>query len=278
MQLNIASKVLACFGLLLLGLNIAGLFIPLRNPDIYRDNLSFFKDDITLTEGQLWSSTVRQPGESTEAYVTRLNDAVNKGIAHYWDDQGIHKYNLRIPIYENYLLFFASYLYPSAYRKYEYCDYKKAIKRGLGLCSEHAIVLTGILKDRGIESQIVSLSGHVVAMAQVNQGTWWVLDSDFGVVIPHSIAQIESDPNMIRPILKQKGYSDTVVNWMVDVYGKEGNQVFSGASEYRPRGYQIERLSYILIWILPAIMMVPFFLIRRKINLHRPVILPTQQK
>jgi hypothetical protein len=267
MRLNIASGVLFWIALLLLGTSIAGVFIPLRNPDLYRENLSFFKDDITLTEDQLWSATVRQQGESTEAYVTRLNEAVNNGTAHYWDDQGIYKYNLRIPIYENYLLFFAGYLYPPAYAKYEYCNYKKAIKRGLGLCSEHAIILTGILKDQGIESQILSLDGHVVSTAQVNQGTWWILDSDFGVVIPHSIAEIENDPNMIRPTLKQKRYSDAIVNWMVDVYGKEGNRVFSGAREYRPRGYLIETLSYVLIWILPMIMMVPYFLVRRKRNL-----------
>lgn len=269
MRSKIASQVLFAIGLLLLGINIAGVFIPLRNPDIYRDNLSFFKDDMTLTADQLWAATARRPGESTEQYVTRLNEAVNKGTAHYWDDQGIYKYNLRIPIYENYLLFFAGYLYPPAYAKYEYCNYKKAMERGLGLCSEHAIILTGILKDHGIEARILSLDGHAVSTAQVNRGTWWILDSDFGLVIPHSIAEIENDPSMIRPILKQKGYSDAIVNWMVDVYGKEGNKVFSGAREYRPRGYLIETLSYVLIWILPMIMMIPYFLIRRKRKLVR---------
>ncbi|MDT4897472.1 MAG: hypothetical protein QOH25_2549 [Acidobacteriota bacterium] len=112
LRLYIASRTLLCIGLLLLGINIAGTFIPLRNPDLYKDDLSLFKDDITLTEDQLWSSTVRRLDESTEEYVIKLNEAVNKGTAHYWDDRGIYRYNLRISIYENYLLFFASYLSP----------------------------------------------------------------------------------------------------------------------------------------------------------------------
>lgn len=269
MRLYIASVMLFCIGLLLLCINIAGFFIPLRNPDLYGDEQSFFKDDITLTEDQLWSSTARRQDESTEAYVFRLNEVVNKGIAHYWDDRGINKYNLRIPIYENYLLFFASYLYPSHYTKYEYSDYKKAIERGLGQCSEHAIIMAGLLKDHGIESRILALNGHVVAMALVNQDRWWIADADFGVVIPHSIAEIENEPNIIRPIYKQKGYSDELVDWFVSVYGKEGNQVFSGSREFQPRSYYFERLSYILIWIIPVMMMIPYFLMRGKVSLIR---------
>src|SRR6185295_8215311 len=112
MRLNFAWTAFFWLGLLLLALNTAGLFIPARNPEIYRERLLAFKDDITLTEAQLWTSTIRQPDETNEAYVVRLTDLVNKGMANYWDDQGVNKYRLRVPAYENYLLFLASYLHP----------------------------------------------------------------------------------------------------------------------------------------------------------------------
>ena len=52
-----------------------------------------------------------------------------------------------IPIYENYLLFIASYRYPDEYLKYEFVDYRKAIERGIGLCSQQAIIVSEILNS-----------------------------------------------------------------------------------------------------------------------------------
>lgn len=107
--------------------------------------------------------------ESNEEYIVKLNNAINKGIAHYWADEGILKYNIRIPIYENYLLFLASYTSPRLFRKYEYCNYRKAVERGIGLCSQHAIIISKILEENGINSKIIGLSGHVVTMAQIHK-------------------------------------------------------------------------------------------------------------
>jgi hypothetical protein len=73
LRLYVLTAVLFWIGVLLLGLNVVGIFVSLRNPDLYREELVFFKDDITLTEEQLWSSAVRRPDESTGEYVIRLN-------------------------------------------------------------------------------------------------------------------------------------------------------------------------------------------------------------
>ena len=63
-------------------------------------------------------------------------------IAHYWRDEGINKYYLRIPFWENYLLYIASYIDPEEYLKYEFYDYRRAIERGVGLCSQQAIIVS----------------------------------------------------------------------------------------------------------------------------------------
>lgn len=250
-------------GLLLTGINVAGLFISMRNPEIYRERGVRDKDDITLTEEELLRVGERRPEESTEGYIIRLNEAVNKGIAHYWEDAGIEKYNLRVPVYENYLLFLASYIRPRDYRKYEFYNQRKNIERGVGICSLHGLVMAGMLKDHGIDSRIVLLNQHVLAMAQVDQAhdRWWVVDPDLGVVVKHDMNEIEAQPELIRPFYLEKGYDPQYVDFLVQIFGKDGNAIFRDAYDYLPwkLGY-VEYFSYFLIWIIPVTLMSPFAL------------------
>jgi hypothetical protein len=205
----------------------------------------------------------RRPGETTEAYVVRLNEAVSKGIAYYWEDAGVERYNLRVPARENYLLFLASYALPRYYRKYEFSDQYKNIERGVGLCSLHATVIDTLLKEHGVDSRVVLLDHHVVAMARVGEAPdrWWVVDPGLGVVVKHDIGEIESDPNLIKPYYLERGYSREYVDWLAGVYGKEGNVVFDGAREYLPRRLRyVERVSYVLKWGVPLILIAPLAL------------------
>lgn len=250
-------------GLLLLGINLAGLFVPLRNPLIYAERKVRDKGDINLTAGELLREASRRRDEPAEAYVVRLNEAVNRGIAYYWEDEGIEKYNLRVPVQENYLLFLASYVLPAYYRKYEFADQYKNLERGIGICSLHATVIDALLKDHGVNSKVVLLNQHVVAMAQVGHAPdrWWIVDPDLGVVVKHDIGEIESNPDLIKPYYLERGYSQGYVDWLARVYGKEGNVVFDGAKEYSPwRLRYLEYVSYLLKWTLPLMLIAPFAL------------------
>ncbi|HEX8143732.1 MAG TPA: hypothetical protein VF553_14120 [Pyrinomonadaceae bacterium] len=245
-------------GFVLLGLNVAGLFISLRNPAIYQERGVRDQDDITLTEEQLLEAGERRPEESTAAYIIRLNAAVNKGIAHYWEDEGIEKYNLRVPVYENYLLFIASYIDPQDYRKYEFFNHYKNIERGVGICSLHALVMAGMLKDHGVDSRVVLLNQHVVAMAQVNKerDKWWVVDPDLDVVVKHDMREIEADTDLIKPYYLEKGYEAGYVDFVAQLYGREGNAITRGVYDYLPWKLGcVEYLSYILKWAIPIILL-----------------------
>jgi hypothetical protein len=251
------------FGLLLLGINLAGFFVSLRNPVIYLERKVRDENDITLTPEELLRAAERRPNEPLEAYVVRLNEAVNKGIAYYWEDEGIEKYNLRVPVHENYLLYLAGYVLPAYYRKYEFSDQYKNLERGIGICSLHVTVMDTLLKDHGVNSKVVLLNQHVVASAQVGDapGRWWVVDPDLGVVVKHDIGEIEADTNLIKPYYLEKGYSTEYVDWLARVYAKEDNVVFDGAREYMPwRLRYVEFISYILKWIIPVMLLAPFAL------------------
>jgi hypothetical protein len=263
--LNLTEKILFYLGFCLFIINIIGLFISLRNESIYQE-----KSGIHLTEKELYHRINKTVIDKKE-YITNLNEAVNQGIAHYWRDAGINKYNLRIPFYENYLLFIASYLDPEEYLKYEFYDYRRAIERGIGLCSQQAIIVSEVLLEKSIPSFIIGLSGHVVLRAQVDKSRdeWWVLDPDYGVVIPYDIDIIENNTKIIRPFYAQAGYKQKKINRLENIYEKEGNAVMS---EQGAKGYQIKRCSnepifYFLKWIIPCILMTSptfLFLIRRR--------------
>ena len=71
-----------------------------------------------------------------------------------------------------------------------------------------------LLKEKNINSKIVGLDGHVVATAQVDkmQNQWWVLDSDYGVIIPHNLREIEHNPKLISTYYSQAGYDKNKIN------------------------------------------------------------------
>jgi hypothetical protein len=269
--LNVTVKSLFCLGFFLFITNIIGLFISLRNESIYQEKNTYFANDIVLTEKEFYDRINKTTIDKKE-YITNLNQAVNQGVAKYWRNAGIDKYNLRIPFYENYLLFIASYLNPEEYLKYEFVDYRKAIERGVGLCSQQAIIASEILLEKSIPSYIVGLSGHVVLRAQVDKSSdeWWILDPDYGVVIPYDIDIIENNTAIIRPFYAQAGYKQKTISKLENIYEEEGNAVKS--LEQGVRGYQIKRsrnepIFYFLKWIIPSILMTMplyLFLTRRR--------------
>jgi hypothetical protein len=107
-------------------------------------------------------------------------------------------FRLQVPIWENYLLWLAGELRPD-YRLYAFADPLKAIERGAGMCDQVSSALTALLRQRDFDARVVQLNGHTVVTVEVDPGVWHVLDADFNVVIPRSIAQIQADPGMVRP-------------------------------------------------------------------------------
>jgi len=242
-------------------LNVFGLFITLRNNDIYQERHVFFKNDISMTEKEA-KAILYNLSLPKEDYVVKVTETVNKAMAHYWENEGIIEYNLRIPIYENYLLFAAGYLLPE-YRKYEFCNHHKALERGVGLCSQHAIVAAGFLEEGGFDTKLIQLSGHFVASVKTDDSEWWTIDPDFGVVINHSLSEIEKNPSIIIPYYESKGYDSQIIDEWVTVYGKEGNIVNErGVWEWNK--CYIEYLSYILIWAIPLVLITPIIFSFRK--------------
>ena len=214
-------------GILLLAINVSGFALKDRNAgqNIYT----------------VMSQNITDRGE----YLTKLTEAIAKDILHL---------DSRISFYDNYIMWVLGVR--------EFASYNKAISRGLGLCSQHAIIESEILKEQDIPNRIVRLTGHVVLTAEVSPGEWWVLEPDFGFVIPHSMEEIESNPNIITKYF-YSSFGDVILEGnsasrLAGIYEKAGNYICNGSGVfyYRPDLLILEKVSFILIWGIPILMII----------------------
>ncbi|MHB8808322.1 MAG: hypothetical protein ACYC59_12200 [Anaerolineaceae bacterium] len=254
-------NLLFIIGILLLLTNTYGQFTSLRNPTLKEDINRINENDITISEDQIYAS-INSEFVDEKSYILKIAEAIHNGMGHYWEDEGIEKYNLRVPFQENYILFLAGVLMPDKFQKYEFIDYRRAIERGVGLCSQQSIILVEVLYEKGIKTKMVGLSGHVVATVQVDKisNEWWVFDLDYGVVIPYNIELIEKNPKIIDRYYSEKGYDTNTILVLEDIYGEDGNFISDGygIGNYSLFRFYFEQASYILIWIIPILLIFPF--------------------
>lgn len=254
------NKVIFFIGIFLLSLNIYGLFKTMRNPDIYTEVESLRNriDDIVIKYPDIKDMLERKPGESNVDFGIRVNEVVHDGFAHYWKKEGAKKYYLRVPAWENYLLYMAAYVNPKDYGRYEFSNYKKNLERGAGLCSSHSTIVKGVLMDNGIKAELLDVGGrHVVVRAELDDEAKYILDPDYGIVVPADTAAITANPELVRAPYSNMAalyYPDAVdpytTDFMVGIFGKELH-VYSV-------DHLFEDFSYWAIWILPFLLMLPF--------------------
>ncbi len=198
--------------------------------------------------------------ESNQEYLYRLTEQVNSLMKKVSPNEK-GEIVLRVPITENYVLSLISFLAGNHKNNFELCNYRAALSRGTGLCSQKAIVVAGLLQESGIKYRIIGLDGHVVVMAQVEPSAstpWWILDPDYGVVIEHTIDEVETNLDIITIPYERKGYSTTAIKSLKSLYDKQGNfQVNSIEKFIGAENCKIEKYSYILAWIIPILLILP---------------------
>lgn len=244
-------------GALLAALNIVGLCTSLRSDAVYVTPRQ--KPWGTIPPASVVFAQINSYDGDRKSYVQHLTHDVSVGIRHYWLDEGIDEYHLRIPVQENYLLFLGSFVRPDLYKKYEFSDYRKAVERGVGMCSQCVVIVADVLEEKHIHSRIVSLGEHVVVLAEVGDDEWWVLDPDYGVTIPHNLSDIQSDPGLVKQCYVDAGWSLKPILNLMRIYGHNPATIYDGdgAKTYHAKLWIVEKLSYIMIWVIPVILMLP---------------------
>jgi hypothetical protein len=251
--MRIIRTICGIVGSFLLLINLYGLNRSLRNEELYdlEKELKNRINDVVISYPAILDSLKKKDIETAEEFAIRANQVVHNGYAHYWKKEGMDRFYLRVPIWENYILYVASFLNPKRYERYEFANYEKSLERGVGLCSSHSQVLKGALKRAGIKAQLLDVGGrHVVLRAELPNGEAILLDPDYGIMVPHDTAAISANPELVRPsygnmheLYYEQAKDPYTTDFMVDIYGapKHTYEIRDG----------FENGSYLLKWILP---------------------------
>ena len=142
---------------------------------------------------------------------------------------------------------------------YEFCSYRKAIERGTGRCGQQSLALVDYLSKNDVETGFISLGGHAIATAKTEDGTWHMLDPDYGGAVPFDLKTAEADPQSVIPHY----WSPAIVtNGMAGLFAPENNSVKYGGPEARfARACRIEKAAYALKWLIPISLLVLWWIL-----------------
>lgn len=252
----LAVRAMAWLGKFLLLINLMGVAaIPMRHSSI-------------LSSGTLQNRTVslspkeflkiaETPFTSRQEYLRQVTDALHRTISNHNNTNRV----FQVSLLDNYILFLWGFLYPE-YTTYEYCDVRKALTRGIGLCSQQSTVLGQMLIKSDIEVKGIQLEGHIVLSAKADpiNNIWWILDPDYGVIVPHGLDAIEQQPEIVRSYYEERGYDRTTVDTLVNIYQAEGNGSTPIPKDFYVSSCLKERTIYLWKWLIPFGLLLPWML------------------
>ena len=168
---------------------------------------------------------------------------------------GLEHYRMRVPVTENWVLFALSYLKPDTYRDYEFCSYRKVLERGTGRCGQQSLALVSFLEERGFQTGFVELGGHSIATVKVAPSKWYVLDADYGGVIPFDIHTAERSPSSVLRYYWRAAARDAGLDAYFDAASNETK--YGGRNARYARACLLERAAYAAKWLLPGALVIP---------------------
>jgi len=268
-KLTITAYIAGFIGIALLIVNLVGLFMPLRASVIDKGYADFARGS-TLEFQQAMQQLENLALPNNKKLLIEATKIFHYGMAHIPPEDverdGFAYYRMRVPLWENYLLYLLSYIKPDTYQDYEFCSYRKALERGTGRCGQQSLALVGYLAERGLETGFVYLGGHTLAIAKTSDDQWFMLDPDYGGVIPHELNEVEASPDKVLSYY----WNDQMRNREAYLlFSSEANRATYGGPEIRwGRVCVIEQATYVLKWLLPILLMllwaVGMILLRKK--------------
>lgn len=242
-------------GSLLLIINVVGTQMSLRAPEITTDYADFARPTTLSYQNAISSlEDLAKDKSDTMKFVTQATRIFHYGIAHIEPDnvliKGFDHYRMRIPIWENYILYFLSFIAPDTYMDYQFCSYKKTLERATGRCGQQSMALAGYLTENGFKTGYVGLGGHSLVTTEIAENNWVILDADFGGVIPFDLTQAEQNPASVIPYYwNQKPVLERNLHRL---FYPDRNTLRIGKPELKqPTACMMEAIAYNLKWLFP---------------------------
>jgi len=154
----------------------------------------------------------------------------------------------------------------SAYIFYQSSNYKFALKRGIGICSQDAISFANLLKKKyNIEYNIFGLGGHVVMEAYINN-KYYITDPNMGLTFDFSIE--EQYKNKLYQSKIAQAYTNIGREDLIESFGIEGNRKFEYTGPIpMVNTYNPDTLTYYsnyIKWIFPILLLLIGFYLKLK--------------
>lgn len=259
------SRLILIISILLMSINIFGLFQDLRPEGLVPEVLRFKENDLLLSIDEFKQGVLRLENESEEDYAERLTHVIADGMAHiHWQRYSPDEYHQRVPIWENYILFAMGHLTNiPEYRRYHFSDPMKSIERGIGLCGDASILMSQLLDSNGIDNQIVSMPGHVIVEASLPSGKR-IFDPDFGVSLSSEAKYYESRPSELVAYYEKEGFFNNGELLIARNLAKYGPEYWNGVSHFITKKYYFEKMSYSLKWIIPLLLFFCFWFANKR--------------
>jgi len=252
MKSRVFSLSLIFSGAILLLINLYGLTQNIRPSVFNNEDLRFSIDKQISPELFLLQSKLDK-NETELEYAIRLTTLISSSLVHIdWLKPPSEKYNQRIPLWENYFIYFVYLFFDiPEFDRYHFVDYKKSIKRGIGICGDASMVMSQLLTENGIANKIITFPGHVVI--SVDDHFNYIFDPDFGVVIPSSSNDLTRNKTIVNKAYLHKGYKTQDVNDLNIIYSKKFKK-WAGVKHLIANKYYFEKAAYLLKWPLPLFM------------------------
>ncbi|MEE9319152.1 MAG: hypothetical protein V3U76_01785 [Granulosicoccus sp.] len=245
--------ILTGIGLLLI--NIYGELRGFRAAELVPTSTLRFNDDISIGYDEAMDLLERRDDEDSYSYTTRVNTVVQDAMAHIhnWESHPPDLYMQRVPFYENYFLHLLGRFSDQPYiRRYHFADYRKSLERGIGICGDHAVVMSQLVAQTGTKSSLLAFpAGHVLLATHEPDGKFGIFDADFGVNFMVDDLDMLKDQDVIAKAYSAQGYPDDEVAEMVGILGTSYDE-YSDTYDFMKRRYIFEKVSYVMKWLMPV--------------------------
>ena len=167
--------------------------------------------------------------------IIKANLLVSSAMTSYWPALGVHDATLDCGFLEDPAEWYRQRYLGGAeelvsgftqHQTLERGDWRMALRKGVGFCSQQAMVLAGFLKERGIDAEVHGLGGHVITVAHTADGDI-LLDPDYGVALRCSLEQAQTDPERVRAAYLAAGFGAAQTDMVVEIYGVEKNAIYN---------------------------------------------------
>ncbi|SFR58762.1 hypothetical protein SAMN05216203_1609 [Marinobacter daqiaonensis] len=258
--LLLAALLCLAVGIVLMGINLYGLTQPLRKPGLGvtdRDQLRFVTEEVWSYQQSLDAIDRLAGIEPLTQRAEAANKVVNQSLVHVkWNRVDPEEYRQLVPIWENYFLWaIGRFSGLPQFERYHYADYRRNIRRGIGICGDASTILSSVMDRYGIPNRIVSFHGHVIVEFEDSDGRRNLLDPDFGVGLGIPLESLLEDPKQVRDRYLAAGYSERETDTLLSIY-KTDHAIFDDTYHFMSKRYVFEHASYVAKWLVPVALIV----------------------